>query len=162
MRRATRGVAQAGLMGALVAGCVTLPTDAGLDAIEVRVSVTPAQYARSQGPVWLKVRVTATNTTGDYINVRVGGPPYAIGGTPTPGTGVGFSVRVDDSTGAPAGPSVDTWGQPVFVFRGGETKAFEDSTLVNNASWPLAAGTYRVMGYFGGEAGPAATLVVTP
>ena len=164
MGRATRGggAARAGLVGALLAGCVTLPTDAGLDAIEVRVSVTPEQYALSQGPVWLKVRVTATNTTGDYINVRVGGPPFALGGTPTPGSGVGFSVRVDDSTGAPAGPSVDTWGQPVFVFRGGETKAFEDSTLVNNASWPLAAGTYAVIGYFGGQAGPAATLVVTP
>ena len=94
--------------------------------------------------------------------MRVGGPPFALGGPPAPGSGRGFSVRVDDSTGAAAGPSVDTWGQPVFVFRGGETKAFEDSPLVNNASWPLAAGTYRVMGYFGGEAGPAAAFVVTP
>ena len=50
----------------------------------------------------------------------------------------------------------------MFVFRGGETKAFDDSTLVTNESWPLAAGTYRVMGYFGGEAGPAAELAVTP
>lgn len=162
MRRATRRAARAGLLGALLAGCVTLPTDAGLDAIEVRVSVTPEQYALSQGPVWLKVRVTATNTTGDYINVRVGGPPFTLGGPPAPGSGRGFSVRVDDSTGAAVGPWVDTWGQPVFVFRGGETKAFEDSTLVNNASWPLAAGTYQVIGYFGGEAGPAAELVVRP
>jgi hypothetical protein len=35
-------------------------------------------------------------------------------------------------------------------------------TLVNNASWPPPVGTYRVIGYFGGEPGPAAMLVVTP
>jgi hypothetical protein len=113
--------------------------------------------------VWLKVRVTATNTTGDYVNVHVGGPPFVLfQSTPTVGSGIGFSVRIDDSTGKHVGPSVDTWGQPVFVFQGGETQAYEDSTLVNNASWPLPVGTYRVIGYFGGDPGPAATLVVTP
>ena len=36
------------------------------------------------------------------------------------------------------------------------------SRLVRTVSVPLAAGTYRVIGYFGGEPGPAATLVVAP
>lgn len=157
-----RRVWRIGLSCLLATGCLALPTEVGLDAIEVRVTVTPDHYARSEGPVWLHFRVTARNITGDYVSVRVGGPPYSIRPDPAPGAGVGFSLRVDDSTGRHVGPSVDTWGQPTFVFRNGQTQGFEDSTLVNNANWPLEPGTYRVVGYFGGRAGPPATLVVTP
>lgn len=71
---------------------------------------------------------------------------------------------MDGRSGIPLPPPISTRGAATADARwdGLDAPVWMSGLGVNNASWPLAAGTYRVIGYFGGVAGPAATLVVTP
>jgi hypothetical protein len=138
-------------------------TDLGL---RVWAEVSPARVSVRDTARVLRIRVYVTNPRGDSVRVVSGGPPYVF--TPDPSRSVGLwgSVRIG-SAASPlnAGPNVDWWGDSVYVLPPRATMYDEYRVRLGDwraGGWPLAAGDYRVRGWFNAREGASAELVLIP
>lgn len=167
-RRTTRRSAFAALCVALVAGAgctdwMTTPnTDVG---IVVWVSVTPAAI-RLTDTAQIVVRLRALNPSDREIRIRSGGPPYVFANDPTRSRGLWGSVRfATDDSPFNAGPSVDYWGDSVFVFGPHSYGHNERRYRLRDwtaGGWTVRPGQLRIRGWFNGHEGRSATLTILP
>jgi hypothetical protein len=89
-------------------------TDVGL---AVWAEVSPSTASISDTAAALRIRVYVSNTSFKEIRVRSGGPPYGFTNDPARSQGLWGSTRIaNDSDPLHAGPSVDWWGDSVYVF----------------------------------------------
>lgn len=149
---------------ALLASCSELPSAPNTDlGLVVWAEVSPAVVRASDSLATLHLRVYARNPSTHTINVP-GGPPYVFTTDPANSRNIWGSLRIASSTSAlNGGPSVDWWGQPVYVFTPRETQYNEMIVTVKqwrSRGWTLAPGVYRVRGWFNAHEGTPATLTV--
>ena len=150
---------------ALVGSCSDLPSAPNTDlGLAVWAQVSPSIVSASDSLATLQLRVYARNPSSHTIHVP-GGPPYIFSTDPANSKNIWGSLRIANGMSAlNAGPNVDWWGQEVYVFRAHETQYSEIVVTVQqwrSGGWTFAPGEYRIRGWFNGQEGRPATLVVT-
>jgi hypothetical protein len=162
MRFAIRSVALA-FLGACSDSIVAPNTDIGLS---VWAEVSPSTASVSDTAAALRIRLYVSNTSFKEIRVRSGGPPYGFTNDPAMSQGLWGSVRIaSDSDALNAGPSVDWWGDSVYVFPPLDREYNERLWTLKewrSLGWPLVPGRYRVRSWFNAREGRSADFVLTP
>lgn len=158
--RSTSGI----LVAAIAMGCgaPSAPMRANTDAgLRVWAELQPSRISLRDSNATIRVLVIAQNPGRDTIRLP-GGPPYVfVAGDPTRSRGLEHSYRIArDTNRFNAGPGVDYWGQPEYVFTPSAMKRSEGAVSIRvwrNGGWPLTVGSYRVRSYFNGQEGASAT-----
>ena len=138
-------------------------TDVGLS---VWASAAPAKLSMRDSTIPIHFRVYIGNPSSQEIRVVSGGPPYVFTLDPARTKGLIGSLRIArDTNQLNAGPAVDWWGQPEYVFAPRSVQASE--RVLTLAEWKesgrsVAPGVYRVRGWFNGREGKEARLTITP
>ena len=116
----------------------------------------------------LHLRVFVGNTTDHEIRVVSGGPPYVFtfGNTPVPHSGLWGSLRIARGADSlTAGPSVDWWGDSVYVFPARQTTYNEWEITLGQwkaGGWPIETGIYVLRGWFNGREGKSSPFYIVP
>jgi hypothetical protein len=138
-------------------------TDVGLS---VWAEVSPTSVSIRDSTAVLRIRVYVSNTSIVEIRVVSGGPPYRFTADPDRSQGLWGSYRIaNDVDPLNAGPSVDWWGDSVYVFTARHTDYNERLVSLSDwkaGGWTLAPGRYRVRSWFNGREGKSATFDLTP
>src|SRR5688500_3112111 len=138
-------------------------TDVGLS---VWTEVSPMVLSIRDTTTLLRLRVFVGNKTDHEIRIVSGGPPYVFTSNPRPHSGLWGSLRIargPDSLNA--GPSVDWWGDSVYVFLAREAVYNEHALTLGEwkaRGWPIIPGAYVARGWFNGREGKSATFAFTP
>lgn len=137
-------------------------TPAGL---RVWVEARPNQLSMRDTLATARVRIVAVNPGRDTIRLP-GGPPYIFTPDPRDSQGIEQSFRIArDTNTINAGPGVDFWGQPEYVFPPSAVNVAEyvlSLKVWRAGGWALSPGTYRLRGYFNGMEGAEALLTIVP
>ena len=138
-------------------------TDVGLS---VWAEVSPTTASISDTAATLRIRVYVSNESFKEIRVVSGGPPYVFTPDPNSSKGLWGSMRIaNDVDPLNAGPSVDWWGDTVYVFRPRYSEYNDDVITLKEwkvGGWPLLAGRYRIRSWFNGREGRSAAFLLTP
>jgi hypothetical protein len=146
-------------------GIIAPNTDVGLS---VWTEVSPRVLSIGDTTTILHIRVFVGNKTDREIRVVSGGPPYrfTFGNEPLPHSGLWGSLRI--ARGADllnAGPSVDWWGDSVYVFPAHYAEYNEQATTLRQwkaRGWPVTVGGYVARGWFNGREGKSAPFFFVP
>jgi hypothetical protein len=162
MRSALRLVAL-GLLCACADNIVGPNTDVGLS---VWAEVAPSSLSVSDTAGALRIRVFVGNRTIREIRVISGGPPYVFTDDPAMSKGLWGSIRIaNDSDPLHAGPSMDLWGDSLYVFPP-LYRVYDEEILTlkewKTRGWPLTPGRYRVRSWFNAREGKSADFTLTP
>jgi hypothetical protein len=155
------------VVASLAAGCdspVAPPnTDVGL---RVWAEVRPTSVSVRDAGAVLRVRVNVRNSSLREIRVISGGPPYVFTSDPAESRGLWGSFRIAcESSPLNCGPSIDWWGDSVYVFAPRTTQVDEAVITLRSwqeRGWALRPGQYRVRAWFNGREGESASLVLLP
>ena len=162
MRFAIRLVALA-FLSACSDSIVGPNTDVGL---AVWAEVSPSTASITDTAAALRIRVYVSNSSFKEIRVRSGGPPYGFTNDPARSQGLWGSTRIaNDSDPLHAGPSVDWWGDSVYVFPPRYREYNERVWTLKEwraLGWPLVPGRYRVRSWFNAREGRSSDFMLTP
>jgi hypothetical protein len=138
-------------------------TDVGLS---VWAEVSPQFLSIRDSTTVLHMRVFVGNKSDREIRVVSGGPPYVFTNDPTQTRGLWGSLRIATSTDPlHAGPSIDWWGDSVYVFPAHRAVYDEQAITLREwkaRGWPLTPGRYTARGWFNAREGKSATFFFTP
>jgi hypothetical protein len=151
----------------LFAACGESPfapnTDVGL---RVWADVSPSQLSVNDSLTVVRVNVKVQNGTGRVIRVVSGGPPYVFTNDPADSKGLWGSFRVScDRSPLNCGPSIDWWGDSVYVFKAWTTYRDEATFTLKSwraGGWEVMVGSYTVRAWFNGREGTAASFSLSP
>jgi hypothetical protein len=122
--------------------------------LRVEARVSPRVLRISDNAAELRILVVVTNPTGQDIVVITGGPPYSMGPDPAESRGLTQSFRIATAEEPlNAGPSVDSWGEPVDTIRARRGEYIEHVVKLSEwrQGWRVAPGDYRVRSYYNGR-----------
>jgi len=140
-------------------------TDVGLS---VWTEVSPRILSIRDTTTVLHMRVIVGNKTNHEIRVVSGGPPYVFtfGNEPLPHSGLWGSLRIASETDPlNAGPSVDWWGDSVYVFPAHHVEYNEQAMTLHEwkaGRWSVEVGNYVVRGWFNGREGKSTEFYLVP
>ena len=164
MTSALRG-ARLGLIAFLVtvAACRDSLVDPNTDVgLRVWTEVTPRIVSISDTAAVVRIRVYVINPSDNEVTVVSGGPPYRFTGNPLNSLGLWGSVRIASQTDSlDAGPGVDWWGQPAYMFAP-HSGGYSEHTFEMKTWTSRALGEYRIRGWFNGREGRSTTLIIKP
>ena len=138
-------------------------TDVGLS---VWTEVSPLYLSIRDTTTVLHMRVFVANKTNHEIRVVSGGPPYHFTNNPAPNSGLWGSLRIARGTDSlNAGPSVDWWGDSVYVYPAHYVDYDEQAITLRQwkaGGWPVTVGAYTARGWFNGREGESAPFFFVP
>lgn len=140
-------------------------TDVGLS---VWAEVSPPIISIRDTNTVLHMRVVVANKSDREIRVESGGPPYVFtfGSEPVPHSGLWGSLRIGSETNPlNAGPGIDWWGQPVYVFKPHEVQWDEQAVTLHEwkaRGWIPAVGNYVARAWFNGREGKSKAFYFVP
>ena len=140
-------------------------TDVGLS---VWGEVSPPIISIRDTTTVLHMRLVVANTTNREISVVSGGPPYVFtfGSEPVANSGLYGSLRIaKGSDQLNAGPGIDWWGNPVYVFPANHAQADEQAMTLHEwktRGYPLTPGNYVLRVWFNGREGKSKPFYFVP
>jgi len=138
-------------------------TDVGLS---VWTEVSPTFLSIRDSAIVLHMKVFVGNKSNHEIRVVSGGPPYVFTNDPTQTRGLWGSLRIATGTDPlHAGPSIDWWGDSVYVFPPHHAEYNEQAITLREwkaRGWLLTPGTYTARGWFNAREGKSSTFVFNP
>ena len=138
-------------------------TDVGLS---VWTEVSPPILSIRDTTTVLHIRVVVANKTDHEIRVVSGGPPYVFVNDPLPHSGLWGSLRIaSENNPLNAGPSVDWWGDSVYVFPAHDIQWEELAETLHEwkaHGWQPKVGNYVARGWFNGREGKSKQFYFVP
>ena len=138
-------------------------TDVGLS---VWTEVSPPIISIRDTATVIHMRVFVANKSDKEIRVVSGGPPYSFTTDPLPHSGLWGSLRVAKGNDLlHAGPSVDWWGNSVYVFPAHHTEYNEQAVTLREwkaRGWSPTIGKYVARGWFNGREGKDKSFYLVP